>query len=458
MIAGALAPQPCEAAAVKRGRLAFGLTRRALLLLLAGMLFLVPAFFVPRVAWGMLAWDCLILLLVLIDGYTLPAPGQIQARRTWFSAPALGNETEVEISLIQTGTAILQLTAIDDLAPAFLQIPEPLHLKAYPNLRAAARYRFEARSRGDHSAGRLFLRYRSAFGLVERWAVADLRQTVRIYPTIHAGEQGSLFLTPSRQYQLEQRRQKQRGQGRDFQSLREYRDGDELRDICWTAAARRGALVSKQYQIEKSQPVWVVLDAGRLLRARVGAYSKLDYSTTAAFALARLASLSGDRVGLFAYGREVQQRVALGRGASHLRQIMEALALVEAEPGEADHLRAAVTLNRLQPRRSLILWLTDLAETAMRPEVIDGASLMLRRHLVLFVAIQQQELAEIAGSRPANVVRMFERAAAQELVQRRELLLARLRQQGALTLETTPQKLTAAVLNRYLEVKDRALI
>jgi uncharacterized protein (DUF58 family) len=137
---------------------------------------------------------------------------------------------------------------------------------------------------------------------------------------------------------------------------------------------------------------------------------------------------------------------------------MESLALVQGEPGEADHLRASVTLDRMQPRRSLILWLTDLAETAMRPEVIDGAMLLLRRHLVLFVAIQETDLTQIAAARPETPDGMFERAAAQELLERRELLLAKLRQQGALTLETTPQQMTTALLNRYLEVKEKALI
>ena len=246
--------------------------------------------------------------------------------------------------------------------------------------------------------------------------------------------------------------------GRDFESLRDYRDGDDLRDICWTAAARRGALISKQYQTEKSQPVWVMMDAGRLLQARVGSYTKLDYAAATALAIAQLALLSGDRVGLFAYGRDIQQRVGLGRGGAHLRQLMESLAIVRGEPGEADHLRATVTLNRMQPRRSLILWLTDLAETAMRPEVVDGAAQLLRRHLVLFVAIQQKDLGEIAASRPANASQMFERAAAQELLQRRELLLAKLRERGALTLETAPEAMTASVLNRYLEIKEKSLL
>ena len=112
----------------------------------------------------------------------------------------------------------------------------------------------------------------------------------------------------------------------------------------------------------------------------------------------------------------------------------------------------------MQPRRAMILWLTDLAETAMRPEVIDAAAQLMRRHLVLFVAITQKDVKAIAEQTPADAREMFRAAAAQEWVERRESLLSRLRQGGALTLETTPEGMTAAVLNRYLEIKERGLL
>jgi uncharacterized protein (DUF58 family) len=131
--------------------------------------------------------------------------------------------------------------------------------------------------------------------------------------------------------------------------------------------------------------VWIVLDCGRLMRSRVAAvakgnaalpvaepgarvHSKLDFACTTAVALAQLALYSGDRVGLLAYGQGTQQRLLPGRGAAHLRQIIESLAQVRAESSEADHLRATATLNRLQPRRSLILWVTDLAEQPCAPK------------------------------------------------------------------------------------------
>jgi uncharacterized protein (DUF58 family) len=288
--------------------------------------------------------------------------------------------------------------------------------------------------------------------------MADLAQTVRIYPTLRTPEENQLYLARHHRIELQMRMRRQRGMGRDFESLRDYLEGDEIRDICWTASARRGALVTRVYEMEKSQAVWLVLDAGRLQGARVGRYTKLDQATAAALALAQIALTSGDRVGLLAYGRETQQLVLPGRGAAHLRVLLDALAQVRPEPLEADHLRATATLMHRQSRRSLILWMTDFPETAMQPEVLDAAAQLVRRHLLLFIAISQLDLQRQAAAIPETVDAMFETAAAQELLDRRERLLRRLQERGAMTLETQPESLAASMLNRYLEVKEQGIL
>jgi uncharacterized protein (DUF58 family) len=404
---------------------------------------------------------------VLLDFLRLPAPQAITVERSWSNAPSLSSATEIEIAVEQNGGAILECRIVDDLPEALVGVPVTRSLRAWPRMRAALRYTIDPRARGDVTTGSVYLRYRSLLGLIDKWAMAPLQQTVRVYPALRQGEDQEIFLARGRQIDLQLRQVRERGLGRDFESLREYLEGDDLRDICWTATARRGQLITRRYQTERSQAVWIVLDAGRLLQARIlrdtddqerRGYSKLDYACSTAVALAQLALYSGDRVGLLVYGQHVQQRVLPGRGPAHLRLIVEALAQARAETSEADHLRATATLNRWQPRRALILWITDLAETAMRPEVIDGAMQLLRRHVLLFVAMAQPDVEAIAKGRPKNVEQMFRASAAQELVMRRELLLARLRDQGALTLDLDPDQLTSAVLNQYLKVKERAMV
>jgi uncharacterized protein (DUF58 family) len=503
MISPSLHPGPVRAAFEPRSRWAYGLTPRSIALLMVGFLWLIPGFWEPRLAYAMPAWDLLVLLFAFLDGLRLPAPGDLTAVRTWSNAPALDSQAEIELTVENHGKLIVECRLIDDLPAALVAQPAAHRLTAFPRIPASLRYSVEPQERGDCQAGWLYLRYRSGLGLAERWARAPLAQNVRVYPALRTGEEQQIFLARSRQIDLQLRQARLRGLGRDFESLREYREGDDLRDICWTATARRGGLITRQYQTERSQAVWIVLDCGRLMRSRVAIpqrplqnststkgtgfspniepaqsaralapegrpsgspgepstpHSKLDYACTTAVALAQLALFSGDRVGLLAYGQSTQQRLLPGRGAAHLRQLIESLAQVRAESGEADHLRATATLNRLQPRRALILWITDLAETALRPEVVDGAVQLLRRHVLLFVAMAQPEVESIAHARPKSVDQMFRAAAAQEMAARRELLLARLHEHGALTLDLNPEALTSSVLNQYLAVKARAMV
>ncbi len=159
-------------------------------------------------------------------------------------------------------------------------------------------------------------------GLAERWGVAPIAQVVRVMPDLVRARNYALYLIRSRQVDMEKRRKRQRGIGREFEALREYRQGDEMRTVYWPATARRHELITRTFQVERSQAVWIVLDSGRLLQtqvydpAREIFVSKLDYAVDAALALAQVAVQSGDRVGLVAYGRELQESVGLGRGAA----------------------------------------------------------------------------------------------------------------------------------------------
>jgi uncharacterized protein (DUF58 family) len=308
--------------------------------------------------------------------------------------------------------------------------------------------------------GRAFLRYRSALNLAERWATAGLEQTVRVYPNLQEPRRHTLYLIRSRQIELEKRLKRQRGRGREFESLREYREGDEHRDICWTATARRGKVITRVYHTERSQAVVIVVDAGRLMLARIGAGSltKLDAAVDAALTLAHVALYSGDRVGLVAYGRKTQARLAAARGAAHLRALLDRLALVRGELLEASHAAAADLLLGVQHRRSLVVWLTDLAETATTPEVVDAAARLRLRHLVLFAALGQPQLEDLAARRPESRDEMYCYAAAQEMIQRREILLRRLSEQGVLAVELEPGRLATGLVNQYLKVKEQGLL
>jgi len=453
-----LVPPRCSGPAKGWGRWPAAFGSRFFLALLAGFVWLGPAWWNPKFAFAIVGWDVLVLILWWQDWRRLPRPEQLQVAREWIEPVSLGQTSTVKLELSAEGA--VTLTAIlEDEVPSSLRREVPtVELVVPPGGSASAAYEVHPAARGDARLGRVFVRYRGPLQLAERRAVADLSQAVRIYPNLQEAKKLSLYLIRSRQIELEKRFQHRPERGREFESLREYRDGDEPRDICWTATARRAKLVTKVYQAERSQSVLLVLDAGRLMLARSGPFTKLDYATTATLSLAQVALAGGDSVGLLAYGRRIQAQVNAARGSAHLRFILEQLAVVHGELVEADHARACETLLRRQRRRALIVWVTDLAETAATPEVIESAMRLLPRHLVLFVAIGQPELQEVLMQRPKSTSEMYRYVAGLELVQRRELLLRRLRQQGALVLECVPGHLSVGLVNQYLQIKERSLL
>jgi uncharacterized protein (DUF58 family) len=453
-----LAPQPLSARAQPARRLSFGFGRRFFLITLLGLLWAIPAFWDVRFLLLLAAWDACALIAFVIDLWRLPSPGLLVLERSWAGPPSLSNSMQVTLELRNESGVAIACRVLDDLPRALIPEPPAVEIKAPARDSGSAHYTVRPLERGDIALGAAYLRYRSGSQFAERWARAGLQQALRVFPDLEDAKRHNIYLSRARQIELEKRLIRQRGVGREFESLREYQPGDEFRNICWTATARRGKHVTKLFQVERSQAVWIVVDAGRLLRARVAELSKLDLAVNASLSLAQIALYSGDRVGLLVYGRDVQQRVGLGRGLSHMRAIIESLASAREEAAEADHLRAASVLLHLQRQRSLVIWVTDLADTSMTPEVIESASRVLAKHLVLFAVIAQTDLNELAARSPDNVEELYSVAAAQEMVHRRETLIGKVRNQGALALEIAPSRLTTVLVNQYLEVKERNLI
>jgi uncharacterized protein (DUF58 family) len=458
------APPETTARLHSLGRLPFSFGPRFFVALLLGLLWVVPAWWSPRIIAALFLWDFLMVAVFVLDLLRLPQPQEIEVSRIWEHAPSLATPSEVVISIENFGKTALWCSLVDEAASSLRNPPPALEMTVAAGAREQINYRILPRERGDVRMGRLFVRYQSRFGFAERWTAAEISQTVRVLPNLEEARRHALYLIRSKQVEMEKRRKRQRGQGREFESLRDYRQGDDLRDTCWTATARRHNLTTRVFEIERSQVVWIVLDAGRLLRAQVRQedtdlrLSKLDYAVNAALSLAQVATQCGDKVGLLAYGRSVQQSIAAGRGAIHLRTIVDSLAQVRGEASEADHSSAARVLLNAQHRRSLVVWITDFAETPTLPEVIEYAMQITRRHLVVFSAMSQPDLAELAQTTPQTPEDMYRHAAALEIAHRRELLLRGLRQRGIFAFELVPGMLASSLVNQYLDIKDRNLL
>ncbi len=465
----------------------FGLTVRALLLFCAGLVLAIPAFWGARRIGFMLAWDALLLILCGVDAVRLPSPESFMITRRFLDSPQLGEPTRVEIAVRMDADALFDAHVVDDLHPALIAKPEVQHIEVFRREEAVCAQTIWPTERGDLAMGKVFLRYRGALRLVERWAaaepvtVSEKPQRVRVFPA-HEDSRGraAFFLLRARQIELQRRKLQLRGTGREFESLRDFQQGDELRSISWTATARRGKLVARQFTAERSQQVWVVLDAGRLSRTAfelrrgepelVGetvmerdrahrmSVTQLDQATTAAVMLAQVVGGSGDKFAMMAYGREIKQVLPPGAGVVHTRLMLDLLSQTRAESAEADHLNAVARLKTLQRRRGLMVWITELVDSAGRPELVTAASDLVRQHVVVLMLLKHPELEELAARIPTSRDEMFHSAAAQEMLERRRETVAQLERRGVLIVETTAEEIGVRAVSEYLEVKARGLL
>jgi uncharacterized protein (DUF58 family) len=456
-----LAPSPVVAHATTAARWPYAFGRRFFLLLALGVLFVIPAWTDRRAILLLAVWNAGLLALWILDVRRIPHGRSIQISRTCRAPLALGVDARFELEIQNSAAVATHLTVVEDL-PDSLSRDLSAHQVVVPaRAEATITYTLRPLRRGDAAIGRTSLRARTDWQLAERWMSVPAEQTVRVYPDLFESRRQAMFLIRSRQVATEKRRARVSGLGRDFESLREYQAGDDVRDICWTATARRAKPVTKVYQPEQSQAVWILVDGGRLLRARIEDRIKLDATVDAALALAEVAIAAGDRVGVITYGRRVHQRIPPGRGHQHLRSILEALATIQADRAEADHAAAAGAVAVAQKQRALVVWLTDLSETAAIPDVIESAARLSPRHVVVFAVTQQPELLAADAASPSTEDDMYRMLAAQETLERREVLLGTLRQRGVLVLDlqtSRSQQLSAALIDQYLTVKERNLV
>ncbi len=320
-------------------------------------------------------------------------------------------------------------------------------------------YRVAPQVRGDRGFGPLASLARSPLGLLRRRVVAGAGESVRVLPDTSRFLPAEALSPKQVLASLGVKPARQRGEGTEFESLRDYVLGDDPRRIDWRATARRGRLVTRLHQHERNHTVMIALDASRLMGSHVGATqrTKLDTAVDAALALAWSALHAGDRVGLVVFDRERRLFLEPQSRRASLRAFVESLAPVQSRLVEADYRVLSASLLGRRQKRSLVVLLTDFAETD--PDaIVTPVSLLARRHRVLLVALRDRRFDALDPRRArtrgdVEETGLYERIVLDDLLREREQTLARLRLAGIETLDLVSEEVTPSVLNRYLAMR-----
>jgi uncharacterized protein (DUF58 family) len=438
----------------------FVFSRRFYVLLALGFIPLSLSWNLPVLQYGVLGYDLLLLMAALTDYYaSRRLTPEFTLRREFDRRFAIGDPTKVSIFIDNSTRRDLRLR-IKDEYPAEMTLNETREAEFTVEAFTIAEFYYHLipRKRGAYSFGRTAVRFLSRFGLV--WCQTSLgeRQMVKVYPNMRRAREMELKALGARSFLAIQRRAVRRGEGREFESMRDYVRGDELRHISWTATARRSKLTTRQYQIERDQTVIIALDAGRLMTGRIGDETKFDTAIHASLALMSACARAGDHCGLAVFGRRVRKYLPPKRGLEHIDAVLEALHDLEPELIEPSYARAFQFIASNIKKLSFVVILTDVVDEDSSKELINSIKLLRPRHLPLVVTIGDRDLNAVIGNAPVDIKDVFTQSAAEEIIHQRESALKRVETIGGLAIDVTAKTLAPRLLETYLRVKERGML
>ena len=399
-----------------------------------------------------------LVLIITRDLALLPGRSGYRVRRHVPEPFSLGELEEVTVVVENSAAAGLDARVADH-APAELK-PHPRELAGRfdKNGRLTVSYFTSSPRRGAFRFGPVDLQVAREDGWWRRQVRLPQAAEVAVFPNVVAIKRVQLTLRRGLRAMAGLRRARPPGASTAFAGLRDYVRGDEFRRVSWTATARRDRPVVVEVEAERGQQVMIALDCGRLMTAPAGELDKLDHAVNAALMLAWVAHAYGDRVGLMTFDDRVTGFIKPERGSSQIRRLTEALYSIKSDYVEPDFGHAFTHLALRLGRRSMVVVLTDVQDPEASKELVAHCLRLAARHLVLVVAMSDPAVLNARDQPVTSSSRAYEWAAAEEFVASRRESFELLRRGGVLGLDVVAGRLSPALVERYLELKERALL
>jgi len=440
---------------------AMRLTYRLVILLALGAL---PLLFVGHFPWlltSVLAYNALLAACAAADFLASPRPETaLTLERIVDEKLSLGAANAVQIEARNNSGQPLALT-IRDLPPPTFELDRSaqqtvlLHDDPRP---VRVTYHATPPAKGDFTFGDLYFQYPGRLGLIVRHGRIAARQAVKVYPNLLETAKYELLARRGRLMQLGIRSTKIRGGGSEFESLRDYVPGDEYKKIDWSATARRGKLISRQYEAERSQNIVLLLDTGRTMLQPVQKMAKLDFVVNTALMLAYVAASSDDKVGLMAFDADIRVYLPPAKSKAQVYSILESLYNLEARMVETDYKAAFQNLATRWRRRSLVVLFSDLVDPDSSAQILDAVPMLADMHRLVCVTVSDPNILQAAKGVPEDGAQVYQKAVAQQVLQERRAAISILKRRGVWTIDSPPEDLSADLINHYLDLKSRSLI
>ncbi|MEO6723620.1 MAG: DUF58 domain-containing protein [Ferruginibacter sp.] len=416
--------------------------------------FFVPALFIiPKVAWYLLLTLLAIDYLFLFVLSAAPLAKRITAERL-----SNGDENKVTLQVTNTMRFEVRIDIIDELPVQFQKrdwiMKQPFKARQQKNIV----YTLRPTERGEYDFGNIILYVRSMLGLVLRRHNVAAGATVPVFPSFMQLRKYELLSQTTIQSEHGNKRMRKIGHSMEFEQIKEYVRGDDIRTINWKATARKTSLMVNNYTDEKSQQVYCIIDKGRLMKMPFGELSLLDYAINSTLVLSNVCLQKQDRVGLITFDNKMGTMLAADRKPIQQANILQLLYNQETSFLESDYEMLYLQLRARVKQRSLLILFTNFESLSGLKRQLNFLRSIAKHHLLMIVFFENTELKQLSSMEAANLEEVYVKTIAEKFAYEKRLIVKELLKHGILSILTPPEHLTVNAINKYLELKARQAI
>ncbi|MCB0471431.1 MAG: DUF58 domain-containing protein [Flavobacteriaceae bacterium] len=408
-----------------------------------------------------IAWWLVLIVIVLfvIDILLLfRFSNGITARRILPQKFSNSDENPVPITIKNMYPLQISLKVIDELPEQFQKRDFEYFTKIAPNGYHDYEYSVRPVERGEYYFGSLNIFVSSPLKLVSRRYRFDSSQMVAVYPSYIQMRKYEFLAMSNRLTEFGLKKIRRIGHTMEFEQIKNYVSGDDARTINWKATAKRSQLMVNQYQDEKSQPIFSIIDTGRVMKMPFEELKLLDYAINATLAFSNIALLKNDKAGMLTFSKKVDTIIPASNKRTHINVLNEALYNIDTQFTDSDFSLLYATIKRKVSHRSLLILYTNFEHISALKRQIPFLSALSKQHLLVTVFFENTELDALLNSNVEDLQQVYQKAIAEKFAYEKRLMVKELENKGIHAILTRPELLTVNVINKYLEFKAKGYI
>lgn len=368
------------------------------------------------------------------------------------------DENLVSIQLHNGYSFPIEVAIVDELPVQFQMRDFFRSIKIKGKDRNTFQYTVRPVDRGEYVFGNLNCFASSVIGLVRKRYTFNKEQMVKVYPSFIQMKKYDFLAIDNRLSHIGLKKIRRIGHTMEFEQIKEYVAGDDVRTVNWKTTAKRGQLMVNQYQDEKMQPIYSIIDSSRVMKMPFGGLKLVDYAINSALAFSNVALKKGDKIGLVNFSNKLGSYLPAQAKKTHLNLVLESLYNLDTQFLDSDFGILQALIKQKITHRSLILLYTNFEHVSSLHRQLPYLQAIAKKHLLVVIFFENTELYKLSTIEPTKVSEVYDQTIAQQFEFDKKLMVRELQQRGIQTVLTSPEDLTVNTINKYLEIKARGLL